>query len=345
MSMNHEQPAAGVTTPATIDDYDYESDPSYQPLDREPETDPSTEPAAPPAETPPSAASAQEVLIERFGLNEGTIEFDGAQVAFADLSAEDQADVLAQIAEANAAPTQPKLSAEIEILNELLSKGMSIEEIASELAGNKVASLSDDQLNMQQIAQQHPELTADELQAELDWLKQNPNYQSKTNALRKRLEATGNSTLEQIREARVAAHNAEVQADIEHIRSAVATIQDVDGYDVDPNVHARIMADLTELDAHGNSAFINDLEDPTRMYKARYYELMMPVINNYWQQQVKQAEDRGYQRALGKMPSQPAQPDTGSTARRQAAPAGKPAATTPNQNGYDPMMNIEDTLG
>jgi hypothetical protein len=353
MTMN----ANATNDAVSIDDYDYEAESSYKPLDEPAVTDDNTgdpvgdapEGNEPPAgDNPPAAsepASLQDALIQRYGLDEGTIEYDGQQVAFSDLSATEQADVLAQLVEANTAPKEsaPAPKGEAAILLDLLDKGMTMEEIAAELSGNNVAALSDDEVNARQISEQYPELTEAEVQAELEYLKQNPNYKAKTAALRRRMQEAGTSTLASLQAARQAAYEAEIQGDIEKIRTTVADIREIDGYDIDPTVHQQIMSDLTEVDEHGNSRFINALEDPKLMYKARFYDLVMPSINQYWQNQVAAAEQRGYEKALGKMPAQPQQPDNGN---RRQAPAGK-QTTTPAAKpaGYDPMMELEDTLG
>ncbi|WP_216726085.1 hypothetical protein [Hymenobacter siberiensis] len=234
-------------------------------------------------------------VLEAYGLEDDTIEWNGEETRVRDLSPEDRKEFLAEL-RTSAAGLTPE---EQELLDFVRQGGSLREAFASEAtaAGTGIAALPADELNRADIRAQYKNFSEDEVEAELEYRKGNPNFERKTGEIRERLTA---QEQEQAAIADEQSFRQEQQLFVESAKNLKAVL----GFPIEPEVADYLLQRTATREANGMSPFLNSLT-PEKMLRLEYLDTYADQIDAHYKAEVAAAHKRGRTEALRGAPSTP----------------------------------------
>lgn len=251
--------------------------------------------------------SALEIYLEAHGIKDRKIKYDdGEEVDFNELDKEEQLNILESL-------NTPDLSEylqedEIGLISYLRENELSIEDFILQEAerlsrefGND-DNLSDDEVYLQSLKEQLPNLNEEELEEELRLAKEGRNYEKKVEALRQLYDDRKKRENAKLEAEALREKEAELEQQKSLIIEEALNIEDFNGFDVTDDMKNEALGYLIELDENQNSKFVNLMSDPNNLFKASLYMLygdsMFEKLNDYYKDEISRAREQGKREAM-----------------------------------------------
>lgn len=260
-------------------------------------------------------ADYMETYLKSFGIEDGkTLKFeneDGTteEVDFNSLSNKEKFEVLKDLAD-------PRLADhEIETINYLRQNNATLQDVVEYFsqkavkeyieqngAPEKVYSAddyNDDEMYLADAKSKYPEMTDEELKADLDAAKENEAlFTKKVEAIRKQYKAIEDkerADAEQAERDRVENFKNSIQSTLDNFNEISLDYTDAkaDSLTVEPNEKNKILEYLTKQDANGQTQFYKDLSDTNKLIKfawfINYGDESISSITKYYQKLLTEA--------------------------------------------------------
>lgn len=269
-----------------------------------------------------------EQFLTGYGVQGGIIKFeDGTTARYADLTGEEQAEILSSLTQEAIPTTEEKYNLEdpeVNLLNSIRESGQSPEEFMNNMIDYRVQTLmaqqelssvdytavSDDAIYVKSLRDSNPEITTDEVGEELSRAKELKSYSSSVNALRNGYIAEQSAANNVITEQQREAFDAELEEQRFAVVEAVEDIADIAGAPVTDQMKEFLLQDLMELNENNDPILMEKIfGDPQTMFEVNWYinygKDYMKANDTYWKKEVSKSHKAGYQQATGGMPHNP----------------------------------------
>ncbi len=276
-----------------------------------------------------------EQLLGMYGLPE-KFEYDGREVAYSELSAEEREEVLLQIMAKNAdafaeGPEDLGLEkSEVEIINALRESGMTLDQLiesrARELAGSQqeysedISSWDSRQVFAYDFMNQLPEEELDAMSesdlrdlvdSEYEKVKDSPLFEKRMETRKKALAEEQKREM-QMEEARLAEEREEaIENERKQFVIETRSIDSIGQFKVDDGIKAFIYEKLLETNEEGVPKFVEEmiLSSPEKAFRTAFYayygEQNEKTIAEHYGKQLKIAREEGKREALKDFPEKP----------------------------------------
>ena len=268
---------------------------------------------------------------------------DGTEktVNFYELSPEEQLNIL------NYNPTAHELEDdEIEVINFLRENNITLEEyteyiknetlkdLSSQTTPLSVDSISNEDLYVEVLKDQYPDLTDEEIAFELEKEKTNIDlFNKKVNQIRsfyKEQETT--LAAQKTEEDRINKENELKEAQTQ-VASAAVNTKDFFGFELDDNDREDVMKYIFNQGVDGKSQFFKALENPNVLFKVALYALKGDEAQGILEQELKKIKNNNKPPII-KSPETPKRPRVTS----------RDGSSKPNQSSSTKTMTIDDLL-
>lgn len=231
-------------------------------------------------------------VLESKGLDPHAILYEdenGQEVSmnFYDLEPEEQYNLL------NYSPSNYDLEdEEIETINFLRENNISLEdytnyikqqtleEALSQKQSYNVDGYNDDELYIEALRSQYPDLTDEELQLELDKEKNNESlFTKKISQIRSFYKEQEDIAAEQTRVENEAKEAAKLEETQNKLAMSAINTKEFMGFELDDEDRKEVFRSIFEKDINGKSLFFKMLEDPDKLFKVAFLALKEDEIN------------------------------------------------------------------
>ena len=268
---------------------------------------------------------------------------DGTEktVDFYELSPEEQLNIL------NYNPTAHELEDnEIEVINFLRGNNITLEEfteyiqnetlkdLSSQIAPLSVDSISNEDLYVEVLKDQYPDLTDEEIAFELEKEKANIDlFNKKVNQIRTFYEEQETAlAAQEAEEDRINKENELKEAQTQVVNAAVNT-KDFFGFELDDNDREDVMKYIFNQGVDGKSQFFKALENPDVLFKVALYALKGDEAQGILEQELRKIKNNNKPPII-KSPETP----------KRSRVTSRDGSPKPNQSSSTKTMTIDDLL-
>lgn len=251
-------------------------------------------------------------FLKEFGVENGKITYenengDTEEVNFNELDSAEQLNILKEL-------TTPNLSEhEIETINFLRKNNVTLQDVVeyySQVAiqnyikqngepqrDYSIDEYSDDELYFADLKAKYPDMTDEEIQADVDTAKENEElFKKKADAIRKQYKAKEDERVQAIKQQQQDQYTAfdnSIKQSITNFNEVSLDYKDskADALVIDNNMKNDIYNYLMRVDENGKSQFAKDLEDTNKWVNFAWFALYgneaISDITNYWKNELK----------------------------------------------------------
>lgn len=251
-------------------------------------------------------------FLKEFGVENGKITYenengDTEEVNFNELDSAEQLNILKEL-------TTPNLSDnEIETINFLRKNNVTLQDVVeyySQVAVQNyikengapqrdysIDEYSDDELYFADLKAKYPDMTDEEIQADVDAAKENEElFKKKADAIRKQYKAKEDERVQAIKQQQQDQYTAfdnSIKQSITNFNEVSLDYKDskADALVIDDNMKNDIYNYLMRVDENGKSQFAKDLEDTNKWVNFAWFALYgneaISDITNYWKNELK----------------------------------------------------------
>jgi len=292
--------------------------------------DTSTETSTDPPADPPTSEelSGVEMFLSDYGVNGGIITYeDGSTSRFSDLEAAEQSSILSSLIKDSVPTTEEKYNlddGEVNLLNAIRESDQSPEEFINGIIDHRLQVLSaksslqnvdyagaePDAIYVKHLMDSKPEITDDEVAAELVKAQALSTYDDITEGLRQGYINQQNYAAGMEKNKSDKAFNEELEAQRHSVVQTVEEMEDIAGARITPEMKEFLLHDIMELNEDRDPILMENIfSDPKTMFKANWFlhygEDYINNLNSYWKTQVSKAHKTAYNQAINGMPANP----------------------------------------
>lgn len=272
--------------------------------------------------------SGVEQFLTAYGVQGGIITYeDGSSARFSDLDAAEQSEILSSLVTESVPTIEEKYNLdadEINLLNTLRDSDMTSEEFINslvdyrmqavaaqrELSTTDYTAVSADGIFVKSLRDSNPDISDEEIAAELAQAKELTSYTSTTEAMRKLLISEQQESNYLLAEQNDKIFSQELEAQRFNIVEAVEDINDIAGAQISSEMKEFLLHDIMELNENKDPILMEKLfSSPDAMFKANWFlnygESYMQEVDNHWKREVSKARKEGYLQATTGMPGNP----------------------------------------
>lgn len=275
--------------------------------------------------------SVVESFLKEHGVDPNDIRFEGEDkgYSFDELSDDDKLLIFQELYEKS---SQPAFNEEdLELLSFARDNNTTLAdmieeralELARELENDSVTAMTDDEVYVEALKSQYPDLDEDELQEELESAKSRSNFPKKVEAIRNQMVEIRKMEEQQEQEQVNMQRRQELnELKNSFIKAAVET-ESLHGFEFDKDTRNLLLSQLVEFDENGDSELEKALSNPQNVIKAAWYlnygELAFQKMHEVYQKQISEAYAKGKREGQQGLSSSPISKGTGTT-RKSVAP-------------------------
>lgn len=284
------------------------------------------------AGTSDDPASGIEQFLAQYGISGAIITLedeDGVAVNkhFNELTNEEQFNVLSDLAKSGAPSVESKYGLdpeEIGLLNFVRKSGKPVNEVIGELAEQRALeilssqnsgvidfqNMPDDTVTLRWLWETNPQATEEELQEELNRLKEGKFYTNNAEKLRQGYVQEAEANQARLESQEEEDRLQELENDRALIATAVSNINEVVGFSVNNDSKNEILEKLLEVNAHGDSLFMEEVfSDPEKLFKAAWLfynsENYLDQLDQKHKRDLANEYKKGRNHAVNGLPSNP----------------------------------------
>lgn len=268
-----------------------------------------------------------DAFLAEYGIEGGMIQFEnGDRVHFDDLDDESKVEILRDLNKAERLEAEENLALnedELNFINAVRNNKLSISDalevmvqsrlkselLSKEVQGINFADMSDEAIFITNLTQNNPNLTDEEIDAELALAMKSKTFPSTIKLLRDSYISTQTLEANKAKDADRIKQEAALEADRRKIVTAAQGIEDIAGFVINKDTKNFILEQLLEVNADNDPKFMEEIfSDPEKLFRAAFWyhygEDTMKSANAYWKAENAKTYARAKQDALGKS-SQP----------------------------------------
>lgn len=234
-----------------------------------------------------TTASLLDDVLAAKGISDGKIILlneneEEIEVAFADLSREEQLAILAEedVVQTSTS-TEEGLEEYIAWAKELKAKNLTVQQYLDQYKADiisdqdsssfEVDSFSDQELYALDLREKY-ELTDDEIVSELEREQSNPDlFKKKTDKIRAEYKELETARREQSTITEQTSRQEEYQGFVDTMVDIATKTPEFYGVELEDDDHNAVLSYLLELDEGGTSQFYTELKDPSKLYEAAWF--------------------------------------------------------------------------
>jgi len=287
------------------------------------------------------AAPGIEQFLSQYNIVGGMITFEAdeeggepVQKHFNDLSAEEQFNVLSNLASQGAPNIEEKYGLdqeEIKMLNDIRNSGKSPYEFLNEQAAARVeqlrameestgvdyTSMSDDAITTKWLKDNNPEASEEDIAAELERSKESKFYESQVKTIRDNYVKAQEAETSAVQEQQRRELEEQIEADRAVIATAAANTSHIAGWKLNDNEKNEVLGEILEVNNDGDSKFMVEIfGDPNNLLKAAWLyknaEERFDELEKYWKKEVANAYQKGKNAGVNGLSSDPINAGEGS---------------------------------
>lgn len=252
------------------------------------------------SQTNTPVVSLMEALLREYDLPTNQIFYDNRQVHPADLTPEEQLDIIRQLTEPD--PERTTLNEQEATILQAYRQGRLAELFAQPaLQSRPVEQWSADELVAEQIRRSNQDLNETEIAEELALRKQSKRFSAQAEIFREQLaqETVAQAEIENGQQQQQ--YEQELETERIMITRAAREVKEINGFPVTDEIRNHLLQGLLEVDDNGVSPFMQSLADPQEAFKLRYYQVYVPEMIRHFASQIKKETTAAYQRGRREM--------------------------------------------